>query len=257
MRLFVTGVVLTVSLGSVSIGFAQTLDANGERTTLSTAVGSGQMSPLVLSGIVGTQGGLVLGDAGYDTGQHGAIFDSAVEVRIWGPLALRADVSYADDTQRMRPAVGARLQLFRQAAHGVDGSLSSFFKTEGFDETEGEIETSFALGRRFSEFYLLGNVAYGQDPEGNERDGELRASALRSQGRFIVGAEARARSAIGPQHGTNSAVEPRFDAVGGPIAMVELRPFVLFGEIGRSAVQLAGKDVRWGIASLGGVGTIF
>jgi hypothetical protein len=257
MNLSIAGATLAVSLGVVSSAAAQTVDINTDKAPVSVAAGSGEMSPLLLSATLGTQGGLVLGDGGYDTAQHGAIFDSAVEVRIWGPLALRADVTYADDTQRMRPAVGARLQLLRQAAHGVDGSLSSFFKTEGFDETEGEIETTFAIGRRFDAVYLLGNVAYGQDPEGNERDGELRVSALRSQGRFVLGAEARARSAIGPQHGTHSAVEPRFDAVGGPIAMVELRPFVLFGGIGPSAVQLAGQAVRWGVASLGGVGTVF
>ena len=157
----------------------------------------------------------------------------------------------------MRPSVGGRLQLLRQGAHGVDGSLSSFFKSEGFNEMEGEIETAIAIGRRFDKYYLLGNLAYGQDPEGNERDGELRFSAMRQAGRAALGLEVRGRSAIGPQRAPNSAVEPRLDAVGGPIAMVSVGSFVLFAEAGPSAFKLQGGGTRWGIASLGGVGSVF
>jgi hypothetical protein len=157
----------------------------------------------------------------------------------------------------MRPSVGARVQLLRQGAHGVDGSLSSFFKTEGFDEAEGEIETTFALGHRFKQVYLLGNVAYGQDPEGNERDGELRAAVLRGQGSGVWGFEARGRSAIGVQHSTNSAVEPRRDFVGGAVGMLAVSSFVLFAEVGPSAFKLQNTDLRWGLASVGGVCAVF
>jgi hypothetical protein len=157
----------------------------------------------------------------------------------------------------MRPSVGARVQLLRQERYGVDCSLSSSFKTEGFDEMEGEIETILAVGRRIGRYYLLGNLAYGQDPEGNERDGELRFSVLRQQGRAVLGLEARGRSAIGPQHAPNSAVEPRVDLVSGPIAMVSLGSLVLFAEVGPSALKLQGSGMRWGVASVGGVGSVF
>jgi hypothetical protein len=157
----------------------------------------------------------------------------------------------------MRPSVGARIQLLRQSAHGVDGALTSAFKTEGFDEAEGEIETTVALGRRIERSYLLLNLAYGQDPEGKERDGEVRASWTHARRTVIFGLEARARTAFGLQHGTYSALEPRADAVGGPIAMVPVGSFVLFGEVGPSTVKLAGRSFQWGVASLGGVGTTF
>jgi hypothetical protein len=232
------------------------LDQERGASSLATAR-TGGSSPLLLSAALGGQRALVLGDGGYDTARSEALFDSAAEVRVWGPIALRGGVTYSDDTRRMRPSVGARVQLLRQGAHGVDGSLSSFFKTEGFDETEGEIETTFALGRRFERFYLLGNVAYGQDPEGNERDGEVRASLLAPLGSGVLGLEGRGRSAIGAQHGTNSALEPRLDFVGGALGMVTVGSFVLFAELGPSAFRLQGADLRWGLASLGGVTAVF
>jgi hypothetical protein len=229
-------------------------------TQVSAAVESsstGATSPLLLAATLGSQRALVIGNGGYDTARGAVLFDSATELRVWGPIALRAGVTYSDDTRRLRPSVGARVQLLRQAAHGVDGSLSGFFKTEGFNQAEGEIETTFAIGHRFEKIYLLGNVAYGQDPEGNERDGELRAAVLRPEGRAVIGLEARGRSALGAQHGTNSAVEPRLDFVAGAIGMLTVNSLVLFAELGPSAFQLQMADMRWGVASLGGVCAVF
>ena len=252
-----------VALGGALMGlpaaaWAQQADADLERApTIQQAAGSGALSPLVLSADLVPERALVLGSGGYDTARKGALFDSAAEVRVWGPIALRAGVTYSDDTRRMRPSVGARVQLLRQGAHGVDGTLTTAYKSEGFNEVEGEIETTFAVGRRFNRLYVLGNVAYGQDPEGNERDGELRVSALRLQRIGVWGLEARGRTAIGPQHGTNSAVEPRADAVGGLVGALSLGSFAFYAEVGPSALRLPGSDFRWGVASWAGVATIF
>jgi hypothetical protein len=251
-------VVVLIALTGVAVAQAPETDELRESDVPEYEVPrTGGASPLLLSATLGPGRALVLGGGGYDTARAGALFDSAAEVRVWGPLALRAGVTYSDDTRRMRPSVGARLQLLRQSAHGVDGSLSSFYKAEGFDEGEGEIETTFALGHRFGQVYLLGNIAYGQDPEGNERDGELRASVLRAQGRTVLGLEARARTALGAQHGANSAVEPRLDLVSGAVAMLTVRSFVLFAEVGPSAFKLQNTDLRWGVASVGGVCAVF
>jgi hypothetical protein len=246
------------SLCFATTALAQQTDVEpNPNASVSRVAEVGGLSPLLLNAALVADRGLAMSDGGYDTARSGALFDSAVEARIWGPVALRAVVTYSDDTRRMRPALGARVQCLRQVAHGIDGSLSSSFKTEGFDETEGEIETTVAIGRRFGSSYMLANVTYGQDPEGNERDGELRASWYHNQGRLVWGAEARVRSAIGQQHGTHSDVEPTFDAIGGPIAMASVGAFVLFAEVGPSAVKLRGADARLGLASLGGVGTAF
>ena len=218
---------------------------------------AGAMSPLLMSASLGDQRALVMGAGGYDSSRRGAIMDSAVDARVWGPIALRLGVTYSEATKRMRPSAGARAQLLQQRVQGVDASITSVFKTEGFDELEGEIETTFAIGRRFEHFYLLGNIAYGQDPEGNERDGELRTGLFYQRGHGVVGLEVRARAAIGPQRVPNAAVEPKFDAVGGPIAMYSVSSFAFFAEAGPAVVQLPGSDLRWGVASLGGVGSVF
>jgi hypothetical protein len=237
---------------------ARQLDQDGAPGPSSTeAARTGAASPLLLSAALGSGRALVTSDGGYDTARSGALFDSAAEVRLFGPVALRAGVVYSDDTRRMRPSIGARVQLLRQGAHGVDGSLSGFYKAEGFDEGEGEIEATFAMGHRFDQVYLLGNIAYGQDPEGNERDGELRAAVLRPQGRVAWGLEARGRSALGAQHGASSALEPRLDVVGGAIGMVSVGSFVLFAELGPSAFKLQASDLRWGVASVGGICAVF
>jgi hypothetical protein len=250
--------IVGVALACSRVVSAQELDADQNQVPTSLkAASASELSPLLLGASLVSDRALAVGSGGYDTARRGGLFDSAAEVSIWGPLALRVGVTYSDDTRRMRPSVGGRLQLLRQAAHGIDSSLSSFFKTEGFNETEGEIETTVAIGRRFDRYYLLGNVSYGQDPDGRERDGELRLSVLRHTGRAVLGMEARGRSAIGPQRGPNSAVEPTLDTLGGPIAMVSVGSLVLFGEVGPSAVKFQGTSVHWGVASLGGVGSVF
>jgi hypothetical protein len=95
--------------------------------------------------------------------------------------------AYSNASSRMRPNIGARVQLLRQDAHSIDGALGVSFKTEDFTEPEGEIEVATSIGRQLGPVYLMGNLPYGQDPEGNERDGELRAALFGRRGRFPSG----------------------------------------------------------------------
>ena len=200
-----------------------------------------------------------LGSGGYDSARRGPLIDSAVEARVWGPFALRAQTTYSNDTGRMRPALGARAQLLRQEKHGVDGAVSVFYKTEGFTEAEGELETFASFGRRFGRSYLLANLVYGQDFDGNERDGEVRAAAFRQNraGWLVIGLDTRTRFAIGPQHGRAATIEPTFDFTAGPVATAVAGPIALFAEAGPSAFRLAGADTRYGLATLAGLGAAF
>jgi hypothetical protein len=199
--------------------------------------------------------GLAFG--GYDSARPGPLIESAAEVRIWGPVAVRAASTYSNDSARMRPSVGARVQVARQEAQGIDGSLSVFFKTEGFTETEGEIESFASLGRRLDKLYLLTNLVYGQDPEGNERDGEVRAAAYRTAGRWVFGLDSRVRFAIGAQHGRAATSEARLDLAGGPVVTVTAGPLAVFAEAGPSAAKLAASGTRVGATALAGIGAAF
>jgi hypothetical protein len=73
-------------------------------------------------------------------------------------------------SDKPRPGIGAGLRW-------LDGDTTStaylFYKTEGFTEPEGELEALLSFEHAFGAVRAGANVAYGQDPEGNERDGEL------------------------------------------------------------------------------------
>ena len=219
-----------------------------------SAAGAGAYLPQTLLASVGAVPAFAYGSGGYDSARRGPLIDSAVEVAVWGPFALRAQTSYSNDTNRMRPSVAGRVQLLRQERHGVDGSLTVFFKTEGFTETEGEIETFASIGHRFEQLSVIGNLVYGQDPEGNERDGEIHASVFHQRGWLLYGLDSRMRFAIGTQHGHAATTEPVFDFTGGPLVVAATGPVAIFAQAGPSAFELAGSSARWGFATLAGLG---
>src|SRR4029079_84205 len=141
---------------------------------------------------------------------------ATAEVRVWGPFALRGGAEDSPVRKEPRPTLGGRVQLLHQERHGIDGSLSVFYRPEGFTEPEGEIETFVSLGRRFDRLTVLGNLVYGQDPEGHERDGEVRFASLYAAGRWTFGVDSRLRFAIGTQKSAMAQAEPRFDLLAGP-----------------------------------------
>ena len=204
------------------------------------AASAGAYLPATLSARVGSVPVFAYGSGGFDSSRRGPLVDSAVEVAIWGPLAVRLQTTYSNDTNKMRPSVAGRVQVLRQERQGLDGAVSVFYKTEGFTETEGEIETFASVGRRFERLSLVGDLVYGQDPEGNERDGEVRAAAFHQHGWLFYGVDSRVRFAIGTQHGRAATTEPVFDFMGGPLAMAATGPVALFAQVGPSAFELAG-----------------
>jgi hypothetical protein len=222
-----------------------------------TAVADGSFLPLTMPARVGGTRAFASGSSGYDSARSGPMADVAVEVTLWGGIALRGGATYSQDQSRMRPSAGARVQFAHQDAHGIDGSLGVFYKAEGFTEAEGEIETFVSVGRRFGHWALVGNLVYGQDPEGNERDGELRTAAFRQMGRFAFGVDARVRSAIGTQLGKAATIEPKLDGMGGPLAIVTLGPIGVFAELGPSVVRMPEASARFGLAAFGGLVSAF
>ena len=184
------------------------------------------------------------------------IANATAEVRVWGPLAVRCGAEYSATRTTSRPTIGVRAQLLRQPLHGVDASLSVFYRPEGFTEPEGEIETFVSLGRQFDTVYVLANLVYGQDPEGNERDGEVRTAALVGARRWTIGLDSRARFGIGPQRGVMASAEPKFDLVAGPVASVVVGPVALFAEAGPAVLTLSNATAI-GIQGLGGLGATF
>jgi hypothetical protein len=203
---------------------------------------------------VGATAALAVGFGGYDGARSAPIGSATAEVRVWGPFAVRGGAEYSSVRREPRPSIGGRVQLLRQERHGIDGSVSVFYRPEGFTEPEGEIETIVALGRRFDRVAVLANLVYGQDPEGNERDGELRFASLYAAGRWTFGLDSRLRFAMGTQK--RAMAEPKLDLLAGPVAAAAVGPVAVFAQAGPSLLKLSGTTSA-GMAALAGVGSVF
>jgi hypothetical protein len=234
-------------------------DAPSWSHSVSSAAAAGAFLPWTLSARVGENSAQAAGFGGYDAARASARFESYAEARVWGPLSLRAGTELADARGELRPSLGGRLQLLSRERQGIDGSLAIFYRAEGFSEPEGEIETVVALGGRVERTQLLGNLAYGQDREGNERDGELRAAALVFvAGGLRLGADGRLRCDLGSTAmKLNTAREATYDLDLGPVAVLSLGPIALLGHVGSSLVRHFEARPELGVVALAGLGSAF
>lgn len=118
------------------------------------------------------------------------------EVEVYGPIRLVLQVTNVFDTAR--PGIGAAVQFLDEARHGVSSSAYLSYKTEGFSEPEGEIEALLSFAKHIGPLRGTLNLAYGQDPEAKERDGEaavaLHVEPVRGLFAGVVG---RYRDALG------------------------------------------------------------
>jgi hypothetical protein len=221
------------------------------------ALRDGSFSPWTMPARAARTDAFASGIAGYDSARGGPIAEARAEVHLFGPVALRGGASYSNDSGRMRPEVGARVGILREEAHGIDAALGVFYRAEGFDEPEGEIETFACASRSLGRLAAAANLVYGQDPEGRERDGELRASLVRRSDRFALGLDARLRLSLGVPQTSSARAEAAFDAVGGPVAMVVVGPLVVLGQVGPSAVKMRDTSPAFGVAAFAGLGSAF
>lgn len=227
-------------------------DSSVERATR-----AGAFLPLTLLPNVGATAALGAGYVGYDGARKGARLQSFAEARLYGPLALRVEVQSRRLGDSVSPSAMARLQLLSQAKQGIDGAVALAYKAEGFNEPEGEIELVVAVGGSIDQWRMLANLAYGQDAEASERDGELRTALLRTFAtRYTLGLDARGRFDLGSERRKLLAKnEPRFDLDAGPAFMVALGPLQLGAHAGLSAFDRVGAPARAGFFALAGLGT--
>jgi hypothetical protein len=218
---------------------------------------AGAFLPLTLFPNVGDASAIAAGYAGYDSARDSARLQSFAEARLFGPLALRVGVQSQSVSERVSPSAMARVQLLSQAKQGIDGAVALAYKAEGFNEPEGELELVMAFGGTAGGFRFLGNFAYGQDPEGAERDGELRAAVLRSLAtRYTLGLDARGRFDLGSEQSKLLAKnEPRFDLDAGPVFLVALGPLEIGLHAGLAAFDRVSAPSQLGCFAMAGLGT--
>lgn len=218
---------------------------------------AGAFLPLTLFPNAGEAAAIAAGYAGYDGAREGARLHSFAEVRLYRPVAFRVGVQSRRVGDSVSPSAMARVQLLSRAEQGIDGALALAYKAEGFNEPEGEVELVMAFGGAVGSWRMLGNFAYGQDPEGAERDGELRAAVLRTFAvRYTLGLDARGRFDLGSERSKLLAKnEPRFDLDVGPAFMVAMGPLQLGAHAGLSAFDRVSAPARAGFFAMAGVGT--
>jgi hypothetical protein len=155
----------------------------------------------------------------------------------------------------MRPSGGLRVQALRQERHGIDMSVGAFYRPEGFTEAEGEFEAVVAFGRRIQRWALVANLVYGQDPEGAERDGEVRLAAQYDVvPRLHIGLDTRLRFDLGSEEGKRKQEgEAEFDFIAGPLLTYTLGYVALVANAGVHGVGASSFQTGFvGLAGLAG-----
>jgi len=180
---------------------------------------------------------------------------SSVRVSALGEVSLgwrvRGAVRVLDAfSDQPRPGIGAGIRW-------LDGDTTStaylFYKTEGFTEPEGEIEALASFEHAFGAVHAVANIAYGQDPEGNERDGELALSGqVEPRTGFFIGGIARYRDALGS---SKEAIVR--DGFAGPTATLTHGAFAFGLNAGLAMSKVQMSSMKLGPAASLSVGAAF
>jgi hypothetical protein len=193
--------------------------------------------------------GFVNVSSDFDGSTSSVRISALAEVNVWWRIrgAVRLLDAFSD---KPRPGVGAGLRW-------LDGDIMStaylFYKTEGFTEPEGEIEALLSFERAFGAVRAGANIAYGQDPEGNERDGELALVAhVEPRTGWFIGGIARYRDALGS---TKEAVIR--DGFAGPTSTLTLGAFAISLNAGVAMAEQHMMTRKFGPATSLSLGAAF
>lgn len=219
-----------------ALGVAKDEKPAAPESTAAVSGEAGMFLPTLIAPRTDSQTGYIRAIGGYDSSHRSAQMEALADVTIIGPLALRAGVLYSQKPNSFRPSVGLRVQVLKQEDAGFDLGAGVFYRPEGFTEAEGEVEVAVAFGRRFGRIGTFANLVYGQDPEGAERDGELRLGALYSvTSLFQAGLDARLRFDLGSEEGERRTEgEAEYDIAFGPTASYALGPVAAIAQVGMS-----------------------
>jgi hypothetical protein len=194
-----------------------------------------------------------------DGAAHTTALDVNGEVQVWGPLrlVLRVDNATASNNGKARPGIGAAVQMLDERKHGIAGSAYFAYKAEGFTEAEGELEGLMSFGKQFGALHSTLNIAYGQDPEGNERDGELALGLhIEPMRGLFTGVVGRFRDALGSNGDKGTGVLR--DALGALSATYAVGRFGVTASAGLAGVKTATSNgMQTGAQAAFAVGAVF
>jgi hypothetical protein len=230
--------VLVAAVSSARPAHAQQSDAPNPQpeAPAEASAEAGMFLPTTIGPRTDSQKGFFLAFGGYDSARKSAQSEALVDVSIFSWLAARAGFLYTQRPNQTRPTLGLRAQVLSQDRFGIDLGAGTYYRPEGFTESEGEIELVVSVARRFGRLGTFANLVYGQDPEAAERDGEVRFGALYAVNASLqAGIDARLRVDLGSEEGKRRVEGgAEYDLVFGPTASYALGPIAVIGQGGMS-----------------------
>jgi hypothetical protein len=246
---------MAISSSWAASSYADTADAPAEETIAARSFANDDAFTPGLVRSTGKGRGIAGGVVSWSDAANKTTVDINGEVQVWGPVRLVLRVDNVFDTAR--PGIGAAVQFLDEGRHGVAASGYFQYKAEGFTEPEGELEALLAFGKQLGSVHGTLNLAYGQDPEGNERDGEvalgMHVEATRG---LFAGVLGRYRDALGSNG--DKATGILRDVLGGATATYLIGNFGVTGVAGISGVEvLNGGSMKTGFTAALGIGAAF
>lgn len=198
--------------------------------------------------------------AGYDSARRAPLLTATVEARIVGRLVFLAGAgttAQTAGTNGLRSQIGLRLQVLDQARQGVDAAAAVMLRQDQFTSEGGFYQAALALERRQGRLVLAVNLLYGQDGEGDDRQGEARAAGMVATGRgVLVGVDARYRHDLWSADPRGAGADrPVSELVAGPAASFTHGSWMVMAETGVSSVQIPARQT--GVIALGGFSSCF
>jgi len=198
--------------------------------------------------------------AGYDGAKRSPLITAVAEARIIRRLVFVAGAGYTADmpgAPTFRPQLGLRAQLLDQAKHGIDAGASVLYRQDLFSNEGGFFEGIVALERRQGRVRVMSNLLYGQDGEGDDRDGEVRLAAMYEAGHgLLVGFDSRYRHSLwssDPNRFTRD--RPEYELMAAPTASFSYGSWAVMAEAGVSSVRTTVTSN--GVIALGGLASTF
>lgn len=220
------------------------------------SVEGGAFLPTALAARSDTQRAIVFLQGGWDRARGGALFDSRVESTLFGPVSLRAGATWEHAAATLAPTFEVKLDALRQERHGVDLAVTAGYEGIGFNLVPAFV-TRASVGRRLGATTLVGNVAYGQGLDLEERHGDLRLAGVhRFTRRLWLGLDARVRVDL-ERDDDEPAGEAEWAWMTGPVATWAAGAVAVSLSAGVSAVKLRDGRSDSGPAATAGVGLVF
>lgn len=252
MRLTILSCVLSAAWPSVSR--AEHVDEPAEEPIAARAPADDDTFTPGLTHAAAHGRGFTTGVVGWNGASKKTTVDLNGEVQVFGPVRLVLRVDNVFD--KARPGIGAAVQWLDERKHGVSSSAYFSYKAEGFTQAEGELEGLVSFGKHLGPVHGTLNLAYGQDPEGRERDGEAALGLhIEPMHGLFTGVVGRFRDALG-SNGDKSTGVLR-DALGGLTATYVIGRFGVTGTAGIAGIKTVTSGSQTGAEAALSVGAVF